>query len=100
MSYLYKKMFRLLVLLLVVVPVMGMAVPIKGTIVDSYGYPLQGVVVHIKGEKSGVVTGSDGSFSIDAVAGTVLIVEHPGFNVSEIKATAGKPMTVRLPERY
>ena len=97
MSY-YKQIFHLLALLMVAIPVM--ATPIKGTVLDSYGYPLQGVVVHIKGEKSGVVTGSDGSFSIDAVAGTILIVEHPGFNVSEIKARSGAPMLVRLPERF
>ena len=83
MSYycLYKKIFRLLALLVVAMPVMAMGnagTPIKGTVLDSYGYPLQGAVVHIRGEKSGVVTGSDGSFSIDAVAGMVLVIEHPG----------------------
>ncbi len=94
---------RLLVLLVLAIPAMAMgnaATPIKGTILDSYGYPLQGAVVHIKGERSGVVTGKDGSFEVDAAAGTVLIVEHPGFNVSEIKARAGQPMLVRLAERY
>lgn len=94
---------RLLALLVVVMPAMAMGktgTPVKGTVVDSYGYPLQGVIVHIRGEKSGVVTGKDGSFEIDAAAGTILIVEHPGFNVSEIKARAGQPMLVRLPDRY
>ena len=105
MSYncLYRSFIGLLALLSVAMPVLAMGnagTPIKGKVVDSYGYPLLGVVVHIKGETSGVVTGKDGDFEIDASAGTVLIVEHPGFNVSEIKARAGAPMLVRLPDRY
>lgn len=105
MSYycLYKKLTRLLSLVVVAILAMSMGnvgTPVKGTVLDSYGYPLQGVVVHVKGEKAGVVTGKDGSFEIDAVAGTVLIVEHPGFYVSEIRVKAGVPMVVRLPDRY
>ena len=33
---------------------------IRGTVVDDYGYPVQGAIVHLKGEKTGPFTNKEG----------------------------------------
>jgi TonB-linked SusC/RagA family outer membrane protein len=69
-------------------------------VLDDFGYPLQGVQIHIKGQKTGPVSGSDGSFGIAAGAGAVLVFEHSGFNTTEIRAGSAGPLFVRMPARY
>jgi TonB-linked SusC/RagA family outer membrane protein len=91
----------LLALFYLVLPQIAQAqTTIKGTVLDDYGYPLQGAMVHVKGEKTGRVTGSDGAFELPAAAGTVLVFEYRGYNTTEIKARANRPLFVRLSARY
>jgi TonB-linked SusC/RagA family outer membrane protein len=71
-----------------------------GTILDDYGYPAQGAVVHLKGSTSGSVTNKEGNFTITASDGAILIVEMPGFNTSEVRVRNNRPLLIRLPARY
>jgi TonB-linked SusC/RagA family outer membrane protein len=73
---------------------------LKGTVADDYGYPLQGAMVHRKGDNTNVVTGKDGTFELQVIAGTVLVVEYPGYNTNEVKVKSNRPLFVRLSPRY
>jgi TonB-linked SusC/RagA family outer membrane protein len=102
-SYIYNSLPKMTGLLLLALLTLSMVIPdppVSGKVVDDYGYPVQGVIVHIKGVKTGVVTDKDGSFVIDATAGAVLVFEQTGFNVSEAKVKNGRPLLVRLGDRY
>ena len=74
--------------------------PVEGTVVDDYGYPLQGVLVSLKGSKAGVFSDKDGHFRIEAPAGSVLVFEHASFAVAEVKTRAGQEVLIRLADRY
>ncbi|MBO9202460.1 MULTISPECIES: SusC/RagA family TonB-linked outer membrane protein [Niastella] len=73
---------------------------VNGTVVDDYGYPVQGAMVHLKGEKIAQITNKDGVFEIVTTPGAVLVFEYPGYNTIEVKAGSRRPLFVRLPVRY
>ena len=102
-SLLYRNLSKMTSLLLLAMLSLSMVVPdppVSGKVVDDYGYPVQGVVVHIKGVKTGSLTDKDGAFVIDAAPGTVLVFEHSAYNVSEATIKSGSPVLVRLADRY
>ena len=57
---------------------------IKGVIKDASGLPVPGVNVLIKGGQKGVSTDLDGSYSISAAPGNVLVYSFIGFKKQEI----------------
>ncbi len=59
--------------------------PVKGVIRDKDGKPVVGATIIVKGQATGTSSGSDGSFSIPARAGDVLVVSSIGFDTHEIK---------------
>src|ERR1700722_3540404 len=63
---------------------------ISGRVTGPDGKPVSGVSVQVKGSKGGVLTGADGSFSITAATGDVLIFSSVGFDTKEVKVTGGK----------
>lgn len=70
---------------------------ITGKVLDAKdGAPLPGVNIIIKGSTRGAVTGADGSFSLSADAGEVLMISLVGYKKLELPAQAGTPMTIRL----
>ncbi|MFL5746679.1 MAG: carboxypeptidase-like regulatory domain-containing protein, partial [Niastella sp.] len=73
---------------------------VTGTVVDDHGYPIQGALVHLKGEKYAQVTNKDGVFELTATPGAVLVFEYPGYNTIAIKAGSRQPLFVRLSTRY
>ena len=73
---------------------------VHGTVVDDHGYPIQGAMVHCKGEKYAQVTNKDGAFEMTATPGAVLVFEYPGYNTTEVKAGSRQPLYVRLFTRY
>ncbi|OJW13192.1 SusC/RagA family TonB-linked outer membrane protein [Mucilaginibacter sp. 44-25] len=56
---------------------------IAGTITDEKGLPLVGVTVKVKNTQKGAVTDINGSFTLDAAVGDVLIVSYVGFETTE-----------------
>src|SRR3569833_520767 len=74
--------------------------PIKGTVLDDFGYPLPGAKVHIKGDTSIAITGRDGAFQLSATAGTTLVFERQGYNVSDVRVVTGRELSVRMPVNY
>ena len=65
-----------------------------GKVVDAdTNEPLPGATVLVKGTKTGVVTGFDGTFSIAAASGDVLAVSYLGYESTEVGA--GNNVTVK-----
>jgi TonB-linked SusC/RagA family outer membrane protein len=68
---------------------------ITGKVIDvKDGSPLASVSVKVKGTVTGTSTQTDGSFSIDAKAGAILVFSSSGFETKEAKAFAN--MTISL----
>jgi TonB-dependent starch-binding outer membrane protein SusC len=60
------------------------APPFTGVVTGPDGHPIAGANIIIKGTKRGTVTNSDGSFSIEANKGEVLIFSSIGFNEKQL----------------
>ncbi|WDF56024.1 SusC/RagA family TonB-linked outer membrane protein [Mucilaginibacter sp. KACC 22063] len=69
---------------------------IKGMVTDETNAPLPGVTVTIKGTSTGTVTKPDGSFSIQANAGSVLRFTFIGANAVEKPVDGNSMMNVKL----
>ncbi|WP_431213992.1 carboxypeptidase regulatory-like domain-containing protein [Puia sp. P3] len=91
----------LLVLLYMLAPrQLSAQTPLRGTVVDDYGYPVQAAVVRVRGTQTTTITAKDGSFQLNTSKPAVLVIEKPGFNTAEVKATQGRALIVRMPQSY
>lgn len=76
---------------------MLLALLLTGTVRDRGGEALPGATVFIKGTQAGVVTGADGSFSIEAETLPVTLVAFlGGFEAKEVEVAAAGPVDIRL----
>ncbi|SEA20170.1 TonB-linked outer membrane protein, SusC/RagA family [Arachidicoccus rhizosphaerae] len=74
-------------------------VTVTGTVVDESGKPVIGAIVTIKGVSKGVLTGSDGKFSIDVPdANTTLLISYIGYTSQEVPLSGKTNVTVTLKE--
>ncbi|MBN8859865.1 MAG: TonB-dependent receptor [Sphingobacteriales bacterium] len=71
-------------------------VEINGKVLSETGDPLSGVSIAIKGTAKGTVTGNDGSFTIEASEGDVLVVSFVGYIPQEIKVAQNKTLSIKL----
>ncbi|MGV3767735.1 MAG: SusC/RagA family TonB-linked outer membrane protein [Chitinophagaceae bacterium] len=70
---------------------------IKGKVVDAEGNPIVGASVVVKGTRVGVMTGADGSFSIDAgQENATLTISFVGFIAKDVKVKGGQFLNVSL----
>ncbi|MEN5194041.1 SusC/RagA family TonB-linked outer membrane protein [Sphingobacterium faecium] len=69
---------------------------VSGKVLDGTGNPVPGVTISVKGSPGGTQTGQDGSFSINAKVGDVLVVSSVGYKTSETKVTSTTGLTIRL----
>ncbi|MBB2144904.1 SusC/RagA family TonB-linked outer membrane protein [Pedobacter sp. LMG 31464] len=60
---------------------------ITGTVVDSESIPAARVSIFVKGTTKSTVTGTDGSFSVTAKTGDILVFSSLGFNTKEVTVT-------------
>ena len=89
-----KKMFVMIVALLVSTIAFAQGT-ISGSVTDgSTGDPLPGASVLVKGTTNGVTADFDGNFTITANSGDVLVISYLGFQTLEIAAKNG--MSVEL----
>ncbi|WP_304421542.1 SusC/RagA family TonB-linked outer membrane protein [Paramuribaculum intestinale] len=70
----------------------------SGTVIDEENEPLPGATVLIKGSNGqGTATDADGRFTLSVSdPNCVLMVSYVGMKSMEVKATAGKPIDIRL----
>lgn len=72
-------------------------IDIKGTITSAEdGFPLIGATVTIKGKTGGTATEADGSFTLQAEIGDVLIASYTGFDEKEVKVINGQAINIQL----
>lgn len=71
---------------------------VNGTVMDENDEPLPGATVLVKGMAThGTATDVDGHFTLSVSdPNTVLMVSYVGMKTLEVKATAGRPMTIKL----
>ncbi|MGF6847581.1 hypothetical protein QFZ51_002816 [Chitinophaga sp. W3I9] len=70
---------------------------ITGKVTDTKdGAPLPGVNIIVKGTNRGTVTNVNGTFTLQADAGEILVVSLVGYNKLEVPVQTGSPMTIRL----
>jgi TonB-dependent starch-binding outer membrane protein SusC len=72
------------------------APPVTGVVRGRDGEPLSGVNILVKGTKKGTVSNADGSFSIDAKDGDVLLISSVGYNSKEIKVAGNNIGEINL----
>ena len=65
---------------------------VTGRVTDNGGVALPGVSIAVKGTSRGTVTDADGSYSISAASGDVLVFSYIGFSAREV--TVGNEATV------
>ena len=71
--------------------------PFGGIVKDKEGKPVAGATIAVKGKKINAITAADGSFSIAAVSGDLLIISSVGYNTYEIKINAaGTNLNIEL----
>jgi TonB-dependent starch-binding outer membrane protein SusC len=94
-KFLIKRLFLLGLLLLGSYVVSGQQVSITGRVTDTNdGSSLPGVTIAIKGTETGVVTGSNGEFSLVASRGDVLVFSFIGYKTQEV--TIGNQTTINI----
>ncbi len=71
---------------------------VRGTVKDSNGEPLIGVNVLVKGSITGVITDLNGSFSLKAKKGEVLVISYTGYTSLEIKVQDNQHLNITLKE--
>ncbi len=70
---------------------------IRGRVTDEQGRPLEGASVMVRGERQGTQTDADGRFDLRNVPpDAVLEIGYTGYVRYEVKAEAGKELTVSL----
>lgn len=61
--------------------------PVKGRVIDKDGNPLTNATITVKGKNAATATNSDGTFTIRANKGDLLVVSFVGYHNNEIKVT-------------
>ena len=80
-------------------PVTLQARTVQGIVTDDFGEPLPGVNIHIKGTTTGMMTGSDGSFSMRITNDNdVLVFSYIGFVTQEITVGNQRNINVSMSE--
>jgi len=69
--------------------------PATGKVLDENGDPLIGASINVKGTNINAVTDIDGNFSIDAPAGSTLVISYLGYGSKEVAVT-GQSLTVNM----
>jgi TonB-dependent starch-binding outer membrane protein SusC len=85
-----KTSFLLFVFSFVMLSAMAQTSQVKGVITDRNGNPLGGVTVAVKGTSRITTTADNGSFTVDAAAGEVLVLTSVGYEDAEIRIGNGQ----------
>ena len=71
---------------------------VTGRVADDTGLPIPGVTVLIEGTRTGVATGTDGTFTIDVPAGAVLLFSSIGMETQRIPVNNRTTINVTMAE--
>ena len=77
------------------------SITVKGVVQDASGEPLPGVNVYDKSNpQNGVITGVDGTYTINVSEGEILVYSFIGFEEQEITVAGRTEINVTLVEEY
>lgn len=88
-------LLSLLFVLIAICPAMAQQPPVKGVIRDKDGRPVAAATITIKGKKTATSSSEDGSFTIAAGPGDVLVISSVGFDRHEVKIGI-RPMLLNI----
>ena len=71
---------------------------VTGKVVDANGEPVIGATIKEQGTANGTITDFDGNFTLDVTDNAMLEVSYIGYKSQELKAVAGKTLSVTLRE--
>lgn len=71
---------------------------VTGKVVDANGEPVIGATIKEQGTANGTITDFDGNFTLDVTDNAMLEVSYIGYKSQELKAVAGKMLSVTLRE--
>lgn len=71
---------------------------ITGCVVDDKGEGIIGASIMVKGTTNGIVTDSEGKFSLSIPVGSTIEVSYIGFKSKSVVVKNGKPITIMLSE--
>ncbi|MEE9374427.1 MAG: TonB-dependent receptor [Saprospiraceae bacterium] len=71
---------------------------ITGTVIDANGDAIIGATVLIKGTTTGTATDFDGTFSLDANEGDIIVISYLGYNSIEIPIGSSSNYSISLTE--
>jgi len=95
----YMKLFKFTFLILFVGFSLNLsAQSVTGTVTDAGGETLIGASVLVKGTDKGTITDFDGSYSIEASSGDILVFSYTGYTTSEVTVGDASTMDVVLAE--
>ncbi|MBF4487599.1 TonB-dependent receptor [Flavobacterium sp. CSZ] len=93
----HQKCFYFLILMFALSLHSGAQTKVTGTVSDANG-PIPGANVNLKGTKTGVSTGFDGTYSIDAPSNGILVFSFIGLKNKEIALNGQTQVSVKLEE--
>ena len=77
----------------------GTTVQVRGVVLDSEGQPVIGAsVIEVGSKSNGTLTAPDGSFSLSVARGASLRISYVGYKTAEVRAVAGRRLSVTLEE--
>ena len=95
----WQKLFALLTIFILTCSAVSAQVQVKGEVRDKDGNPLPGVFVTIEGTTAGIVTDSNGLFTIQAKVGQKLMIRFIGMKTETVEVTgADKFLSITLME--
>ncbi|MBX2816589.1 MAG: TonB-dependent receptor [Saprospiraceae bacterium] len=87
----------MLIMSMLCVSLFGQAQTVSGIITDGEtGEPLIGATVILKGTSTGTVTDIDGSYTVEAASGDVLVISFTGYNEQEVTVGASSVLDIVL----
>ncbi len=70
--------------------------PILGRITDKDGKPIEGATIKVKGKQGGTAANADGSFTVSAKSGDLLVISSIGYEEVTVKVTSSATIKVSL----
>jgi TonB-linked SusC/RagA family outer membrane protein len=71
---------------------------VVGTVVDTNGEPVVGAAIAVKGTTTGVISDTDGKFSLHVDPNAVLVVSYLGYKTQEVRAGNQSALSIVLTE--
>lgn len=74
----------------------GQTQTVKGKIIDENGQPVSGASVRVNGTQTGILSGSDGAFTLSTAPGSTLLISYSGYLEKEISAQSPEINAIQL----